>query len=180
MSYFARNYGKALRLRPSYKAPAGFKRVRETQEELADYKAKHSGWTPGSVYMLECLGCGKRIWGSGIGIGSHRRACPQDKRTYSEQMDEWDALYRPESPAFAARQVELREAAKARREERAATAVAVPDTILTHEGVLDSRKRLEGVIQDAQRRIDALKAELQAEEEVKFRAVEKLERSQPA
>lgn len=29
-----------------------------------------------SVFRVECRDCGKRIWGSGLGIGSHNRACP--------------------------------------------------------------------------------------------------------
>jgi len=52
----------------------GFTRVRETPEELADYKRKHFGSVP-VVYRIQCDDCGARIWGGGLGIGSHRRAC---------------------------------------------------------------------------------------------------------
>jgi hypothetical protein len=51
-----------------------FKRVQATPEEVAQYKVKHGGWQP-HVYRLECRYTGKRIWGSGLGIGSHTRAC---------------------------------------------------------------------------------------------------------
>lgn len=51
-----------------------YERVRETPEELAEWRRKHP-WPP-SVYRVRCLLCGRRYWGSGIGVGSHRRACP--------------------------------------------------------------------------------------------------------
>jgi hypothetical protein len=53
----------------------GFRRVKATPEELADYLRRSHGHRPG-VYRVECLDCGKRMWGSGLGIGSHRKACP--------------------------------------------------------------------------------------------------------
>jgi hypothetical protein len=53
--------------------PQGFRYVGCTAEELEDYRKKHNGRRP-SVYRLECF-CGKRIWGSGLGIGAHRRVC---------------------------------------------------------------------------------------------------------
>ena len=50
-------------------APSGFRYVEPTPGERAADK------TNGRQYRLEFLTCGRRIWGSGIGIGSHRRAC---------------------------------------------------------------------------------------------------------
>lgn len=48
--------------------PVGFDYVSPTADELAR-RGKSNG------RMLVCLRCGTRIWGSGMGIGSHRRAC---------------------------------------------------------------------------------------------------------
>jgi hypothetical protein len=53
---------------------AGFTRVPYTAEEEAEYRAKHHGHAP-AVYRVKCDACKKRMWGSGIAIGSHRRAC---------------------------------------------------------------------------------------------------------
>lgn len=54
--------------------PDGFTNVPATVEEIVAYKEKHSGWYP-SVNRVVCNRCGKRMWGSGLGIGSHRRSC---------------------------------------------------------------------------------------------------------
>src|SRR5213082_1016020 len=57
----------------------GFTRVRPTPDELDKLRAKteKAGMTyrGPNVYRVACEACGKRIWGSGMGIGSHRRAC---------------------------------------------------------------------------------------------------------
>lgn len=61
-------------------AGGDFRRVTATAEELEEWRVKHArrvhgGWSGlrPSVYRVECLECGARIWGSGMGIGSHRR-----------------------------------------------------------------------------------------------------------
>lgn len=51
-----------------------FSRVTPTQEEIDEYRKKNGGHRP-SVYRLCCDSCGKRIWGSGLGVGSHVRSC---------------------------------------------------------------------------------------------------------
>ena len=57
-------------------APDGFRYVTPTPEEVAEWRRTHRR-RPAPVYRLACIGCGKRIWGSGLGIGSHRRSCHQ-------------------------------------------------------------------------------------------------------
>lgn len=52
----------------------GFRRVAATQEEIQAWRDAHNGRYP-SVGRVRCLGCDKRLWGSGLGIGAHRRAC---------------------------------------------------------------------------------------------------------
>jgi hypothetical protein len=61
-----------------------FTRVKPTEEENAAYARNHGGRRHASVYRLKCDWCGKRIWGSGLGIGSHRRACP---RTFNGMVE---------------------------------------------------------------------------------------------
>ena len=54
----------------------GFTQVVPTADERAAWDKKYprqAGYYP---YRSKCSSCGKRIWHSGIGIGSHRRACP--------------------------------------------------------------------------------------------------------
>lgn len=60
-----------------------FVRVRATPEEIAEWRNSDARLaptriaekrTPG-VYRVQCLDCEARIWGSGLGIGSHRRSC---------------------------------------------------------------------------------------------------------
>lgn len=51
-----------------------FTYVTATTDEIETYVRKH-GRRP-SQYRVACNECGTRIWGSGIGIGSHRRGCP--------------------------------------------------------------------------------------------------------
>ena len=58
------------------KAPEGFRYSMATREELQDYMDSHNGRTPPrNVRHVTCRACGKRMWGSGIGIGAHRKAC---------------------------------------------------------------------------------------------------------
>jgi hypothetical protein len=64
-----------IRRRKPYEPPAGFTRVGVTAEELAEYRRTHSGHYPERIHRLKCDRCDKVIWGSGLGIGSHRRAC---------------------------------------------------------------------------------------------------------
>ena len=55
-------------------AGGDFTRVTPTAEEVEAYRRKE-GRGP-TQYRVACNACGKRIWGSGMGIGSHRKACP--------------------------------------------------------------------------------------------------------
>ena len=55
-------------------APDGFRYVVIHDEEINAYRRKHKRHP--TQYRLACVACGKRIWGSGLGIGAHRRACP--------------------------------------------------------------------------------------------------------
>jgi hypothetical protein len=48
----------------------GYVRVNPTEAERDDYRASHGGFPP-AVYRVRCLACGKRLWNSGLGIGSH-------------------------------------------------------------------------------------------------------------
>lgn len=50
-----------------------YRRVSPTAEERAAYLTRKPGARGAAVYRLECLTCGARIWGSGLGIGSHER-----------------------------------------------------------------------------------------------------------
>jgi len=50
-----------------------FREVRPTEEEKADWRKKHPRTYP--PYRAVHIPCGKRMWYSGIGIGSHLRAC---------------------------------------------------------------------------------------------------------
>jgi hypothetical protein len=59
----------------------GFKRVVATAEEVADYKAKHSGHRP-AVERSEHVVCGTRIWHSGFGVASHTRSCKGRAATF--------------------------------------------------------------------------------------------------
>lgn len=57
-----------------------FRAVRATPEEVQAYRdqSKRRGGStsvPG-VPRAECVYCGTRIWYSGLGIGSHKKACP--------------------------------------------------------------------------------------------------------
>lgn len=54
-------------------AGGDFTHVTPTQAEIDDY-VRRNGRRP-SQYRVACAYCGTRIWGSGLGIGSHRRAC---------------------------------------------------------------------------------------------------------
>lgn len=56
----------------AYRPHEGFRRVAATQEEIAAWRSSHNGRHP-SQHRLECETCHTRIWGSGLGIGSHRR-----------------------------------------------------------------------------------------------------------
>jgi hypothetical protein len=59
-------------------AGGDFRRVTPTLAEMNGWQAQHPRRPQPSVYRVECLSCGKRIWGSGIAIGAHRKACPGD------------------------------------------------------------------------------------------------------
>jgi hypothetical protein len=62
------------------KGPADFLRVSSTPEEIAQWHKEHGAKSQPRVYRVECRSCHKRLWGSGIGIGAHRRACPGEQR----------------------------------------------------------------------------------------------------
>ena len=51
-----------------------FERVPAHELTVSQYRKKNNGRYP-SVYRVRCKRCGKELWGSGLGIGSHRRAC---------------------------------------------------------------------------------------------------------
>ncbi len=53
-----------------------FRQVKPTEAELAEWARKNPRRAKYPPYRAEHLPCGKRIWYSGIGIGSHMRACP--------------------------------------------------------------------------------------------------------
>lgn len=56
--------------------PPPFRWVSPTTEELQDYRDTHGGKLPHrTVRRMACQNCGKRIWGAGIAIGSHRNVC---------------------------------------------------------------------------------------------------------
>lgn len=59
-----------------FRQAPGFTRVRPTADELDEYRRKDVGHRGPTSYRVRCDECHKRIWGSGLGIGSHRRACP--------------------------------------------------------------------------------------------------------
>jgi hypothetical protein len=52
-----------------------FREVKPTPEERADWYKKHPGRNFSLPYRVEHKPCGKRMWYSGLGIGSHLRAC---------------------------------------------------------------------------------------------------------
>lgn len=61
-----------------------FTRVQPTEAEVRAYRKRAYGspdarFSP-AVYRVVCNRCGKRIWKSGIGVGSHRRSCPGRNR----------------------------------------------------------------------------------------------------
>jgi hypothetical protein len=68
---------------------AEYRVVTATPEEIAEFKRRHQGFPPG-VYRLECRACGRRIWGSGLGVGSHRRACKGPKPPISDYFARGD------------------------------------------------------------------------------------------
>lgn len=51
-----------------------FREVRPTPDELSDWHAQY-GTRRVPPYRAEHIPCGTRIWYSGLGIGSHMRAC---------------------------------------------------------------------------------------------------------
>jgi hypothetical protein len=61
----------------------GFEQVRPTDDEKAAWDAKRPRQAGHYPYRSRCMRCGTRIWHSGIGIGSHRRAC---KGTFDERV----------------------------------------------------------------------------------------------
>lgn len=52
-----------------------WRQVRATDDELAEWRRRHPT-RHHPPYRAECLACGRRIWYSGLAVGSHRRACP--------------------------------------------------------------------------------------------------------
>lgn len=52
--------------------------VKASDDEKAAWTKKHPRTS--YPYRVACRACGKRIWLSGIGVGSHRRACPGPTR----------------------------------------------------------------------------------------------------
>lgn len=70
------------------RGPEDFRRVAATAAELVEWREAHAGRYP-SVYRVQCRACGKRLWGSGLGIGSHRRACPELAHSCSGSFGRW-------------------------------------------------------------------------------------------
>jgi hypothetical protein len=54
---------------------AGVHEVAATQAEIETWRKKYPR-RHGTPYRVECDDCSRRFWLSGIGLGSHRRACP--------------------------------------------------------------------------------------------------------
>lgn len=57
---------------------ADYRQVKATPEEVATYFARRGRYgeeTTPAVPRAECIGCGTRIWYSGLGIGAHDRGC---------------------------------------------------------------------------------------------------------
>jgi hypothetical protein len=59
--------------------------------EIYGFKRRFDLPAPGDWYMVECLKCGKVIKGSGLGIGSHRRACKGQKNEGERLVNRWVA-----------------------------------------------------------------------------------------
>ncbi len=55
-------------------APHGYTAVAATPEEIAIWRTKNPNRPQPSTRRLRCDSCGHRIWGSGLGIGSHNRS----------------------------------------------------------------------------------------------------------
>lgn len=57
--------------------PPPFRWVVPTADEVQGYRDTHHGRLPHhTVRRMACRVCEKRIWGSGLAIGAHRRSCP--------------------------------------------------------------------------------------------------------
>lgn len=54
--------------------PHGYTVVAATPQELADWCTKNPNRPRPSTRRLRCDSCGRRIWGSGLGVGSHNRS----------------------------------------------------------------------------------------------------------
>lgn len=57
-------------------APIGFRYVKPTADEMAERIERGLS----DQYRLECERCGRRIWGSGLAVGSHRNAHRRQQR----------------------------------------------------------------------------------------------------
>jgi hypothetical protein len=60
-----------------------FQQVRATDAEMADWRKRYPRRSP--PHRAEHKPCGKRMWYSGIAIGSHLRACPGTREATLEQ-----------------------------------------------------------------------------------------------
>lgn len=54
--------------------PHGYTAVAATAAEFAAWRAKNPNRPQPSTRRLQCNWCGQRIWGSGMGVGSHNRS----------------------------------------------------------------------------------------------------------
>jgi hypothetical protein len=68
--------------KPGRTGPVDFERVAATPEELAEWRRTHN-YSPS--YRVRCRACGKRLWTSGLSIGSHRRRCPKTIQWWKEE-----------------------------------------------------------------------------------------------
>jgi hypothetical protein len=67
-----------------------YTRVVPTGEEVAEHMKRH-GRQP-ATYRYECKECGKRLWGSGLGIGSHNRWHGRNPATGPSYADKGDFI----------------------------------------------------------------------------------------
>jgi hypothetical protein len=67
-----------------------YTRVVPTGEEVAEHMKRH-GRQP-ATYRYECKECGKRLWGSGLGIGAHNRWHGRNPSTGPSYADKGDFI----------------------------------------------------------------------------------------
>jgi len=81
------NTGDTTPMSTRRRPDADYRRVTPTRDEIDAWRAKHPTRSTPSVYRVACTRCELRYWGSGIAIGSHRRACPGHPPTTTDTGD---------------------------------------------------------------------------------------------